>query len=296
MSDGIRITIGICAYNEGGNIEKCIRSIFEQEFDGFVLDKVIVVSSASTDDTEDIVRSLMDEYDKLMLVVQERREGKNSAINRLLEEKDTEIVVMVNADNILARNDTIQKMVEPFLDEGVGIVGGHPIVLNDKNNLPDFASNLIWTLHHHIAMTCPKVGELIAFRDVGTRLPVQNQSDEDLLRVGAENAGLRAHYAPDALTYIRGPETIHDLILQRYRVNIGQSYMISDRDYYNPSRDPKILFKVLSDTMKDLGYHPFKLVTSVMIEVSCRIAASIYVKKGKKDLSAWTPVSTTKKL
>ena len=121
MSEDIRITIGICAYNEGGNIEKCIRSVFEQEFDGFQLDRVIVVSSASTDDTDDIVRNLMNEYDKLNLVVQEKREGKNSAINRLLDEKSTEIVVMVNADNILARKDTIQKMVEPFLDEKVGI-------------------------------------------------------------------------------------------------------------------------------------------------------------------------------
>lgn len=296
MSEDISITIGICAYNEGGNIEKCIRSVFEQEFVGFHLDKVIVVSSASTDDTENIVRSLMEEYPLLSLVVQERREGKNSAINRLLEEKSTEIVVMVNADNILARKDTIQKMVEPFLDESIGIVGGHPIVLNDRNNLPDFASKLIWTLHHHIALTCPKIGELIAFRDVGIRLPIQSQSDEDLLRVGAENAGLLPKYAPDALTYIRGPETVSDLIKQRYRVNIGQSYMINDRDYYNPSRDPKILFKVISDTMKDLGFHPIKLVVSVMIEVGCRVAASIYVRKGKKDLNAWDPVSSTKKV
>ena len=75
MTD-IPFSIGVCAYNEGNNIEKAIRSIYEQEFDGFCLDKTIVVSSASTDDTDDIVRSLMSEYPTLELIVQEKRNGK----------------------------------------------------------------------------------------------------------------------------------------------------------------------------------------------------------------------------
>ena len=187
-------------------------------------------------------------------------------------------------------------MVEPFRDQKVGMVGGHPIVQNDRGSLPDYASNLIWTLHHFIALRSTKIGELIAFRDVGIRLPTQNQSDEDMIRVGIEGKGLIPVYAPDAITYIRGPETISDMIKQRFRVNVGQSYMIVSNDYYNPARDPKVLFDVFSDTMKALGYHPIKLVLSVFIECGCRFTAGIYVKRGKKDLSAWDPVSSTKKV
>ena len=167
----IPFSIGVCAYNEGNNIEKAIRSIYEQELDGFVLDKTIVVSSASTDDTDDIVRSLMNEYPNLELIVQEQRNGKNSAINCFLNAKKTEIVIIVNADNIMANKNTIQKMLEPFRDENVGIVGGHPIPLNSKKTIAGFASNMIWCVHHHIAMKTPKIGELIAYRDIGTRLP-----------------------------------------------------------------------------------------------------------------------------
>jgi len=288
--------VGICAYNEGRNIEKCIRSIFEQKLSGFIMDEVLVISSASTDSTNDIVTSLMSEFDNLRLVVQKSREGKNSAINLLLDEKRNGIVVLVNADNILASDHTIQKMVEPFLDEKVGMVGGHPIVMNDRGTLPDYASKLIWTLHHHIALNTTKIGELIAFRDVGTRLPTQTQSDEDMLRIGVESKGLLPVYAPEAVTYIRGPETVSDMIKQRFRVNVGQSYMIIDKDYYNPARDPKVLFTVFSDTMKDMGYHPIKLVLSVFIECGCRLTASIYAKKGREDLNAWDPVSSTKKV
>ena len=292
----IRFTVGICAYNEAGNIEKCIRSVYSQTFDGPVMDEVIVVSSASTDDTDNIVRDLCKEFDSLRLIVQEKREGKNSAINCILDNKRNDIVVIVNGDNILASEHTLQKMVEPFMENTIGIVGGHPVVMNDNNTLADFASNFIWALHHHIALKSPKIGELIAFRDVGTRLPTNTQSDEDLIRVGIENAGLKPQYAPEALTHIRGPTTVKDLVKQRFRVNVGQSYMIIERDYYNPARDPKVLFAVFLDTIKDLGYHPIKLIISVIIEMCCRISASIYAKKDKGDMNAWDPVQSTKKV
>ena len=295
MTD-IPFSIGICAYNEGNNIEKAIRSIYQQEFDGFVLDKTIVVSSASTDNTDEIVKLLMTEYPTLELIVQEKREGKNSAINCFLDSKKTEIVVIVNADNVLGDVHSLQKLLEPFRDPQIGMVGGHPIPLNSKKTIAGFASNMIWSVHHHIALREPKVGELIAYRDVGTRLPLQYQSDEDLIRIGIEENGYLLKYAPDAIVYNRGPETVADLKKQRLRVNIGQSYMIKERNFYNPARDPKKLIGVYWDVVKDLGFHPIKMTASVLIETQCRRKARKMVKKGIKDENVWDPVKTTKKV
>ena len=292
----IPFSIGICAYNEGKNIEKAIRSVYEQEFDGFRLEKTIVVSSGSTDDTDDIVRGLMNEYPNLELMVQEERNGKNSAINLFLDSKTTEIVVIVNADNVMGNKDTLQNLLDPFKDEKVGIVGGHPVPLNSKKTYAGFASNMIWCIHHHIALRTPKIGELIAYRDIGTRLPVQYQSDEDLIRINIEKAGYLPKYAPDAIVHNRGPETIADLKKQRLRVNIGQSYMIKNENYYNPARDPKALIGVYYDVVKDLGFHPIKMFVSVFIETQCRIKAKKIVRKGIKDENVWDPVETTKKV
>ena len=295
MSD-IPFSIGICAYNEGKNIEKAIRSVYEQECDGFHLVKTIVVSSGSTDDTDDIVRNLMLEYSNLELIIQEERTGKNSAINLFLDNKTTEIVVIVNADNVLGSKDALQNLLEPFKDEKVGIVGGHPVPLNSKKTIAGFASNMIWSIHHHIALRTPKIGELIAYRDIGTRLPTQHQSDEDLIRINIEKAGYLPKYAPGAIVYNRGPETVADLKKQRLRVNIGQSYMVKNENYYNPARDPKALIGVYFDVVKDLGFHPIKMFISVFIETECRIKAKRIVKKGFKDENVWDPVETTKKV
>ncbi len=296
MSDDLSFTIGICAYNEAGAIERSIRSIFEQELSGFTLDKVIVVSSASTDGTDDIVTSLSEEHPEVVLIRQEKREGKNSAVNCYLKAKNTDLIVMLNADNAFASKDSLQRLLEPFRDGKVGMVGGHPIPLNTMKTLAGFASNMVWSLHHNIAMRCPKIGELIAYRDVGIELPTQYQSDEDFIRVAVESAGYIPVYAPEATVYNRGPETVSDFIKQRLRVNIGQSIMVEKSHFYNPSRDPRMLMEAIFDTIRDLGFHPFKMIASVTLETYCRIKAKVYVKRGECDMNAWEPVVSTKKL
>ncbi len=273
MSEDLVFTIGICAYNEAGAIERSIRSIFDQELSGFTLDKVIVVSSASTDGTDEIVTSLSKEYPEVVLMRQEKREGKNSAVNCYLKAKDTELIVMLNADNAFASEHSLQKLLEPFRDEKVGLVGGHPIPLNSKKTLAGFASNMVWSLHHNIASRCPKIGELIAYRDVGIELPTQYQSDEDFIRVAVESAGYVSVYAPDAIVYNRGPETVSDFIKQRLRVNIGQSIMVEKSNFYNPSRDPRMLVEAIFDTIRDLGFHPIKMFASVMMSLLTIISA-----------------------
>lgn len=288
-------SIGICAYNEGSTIERCIRSIYSQTLNEFVLQETIVVSSASTDKTNEIVKSLMDEYTTLKLVQQEKREGKNVAINNFLDMKQTEIVVIVNADNILANENSLQKLLEPFHDLKVGIVGGHPIPQNSNKTYAGFASNLIWTMHHYVALECPKIGELIAYRDIGTRLPAQHQSDEDIIKLSIEKAGYLSKYVPEAIVFNRGPETLRDLKKQRIRVNIGQSYMLKEK-FYNPTRDSKILVNAFRNAVKSVGFHPIKTIVAVFIEIYCRLMSRIVVKCGFKDDNVWDPVESTKKV
>ena len=193
-ADPIGISIGICAYNEEGIIERSIRSIYDQRLDGIEVREVLVVSSGSTDRTDEIVRSLMTEFDNIVFLPQERREGKNSAINLYLDNMTSDIAVMLNADNLFAGEDSLQRLVEPFRDPDVGMVGGHPIPTNDPSDKVGFASRMLWAMHHNVAMISPKIGELVAFRDIGTRLRTDLQSDEDIIRMNLEKAGYRIVY------------------------------------------------------------------------------------------------------
>lgn len=126
MSD-IEVTVGICAYNEAQIIGKSIESIYAQKLSGISVKEVIVVSSGSDDGTDDIVMGLAGTHPNLRLIRQEKREGKNSAINCYLDSKTCDIVVMLNADNVFGSDESLQKLVEPFRDPQVGITGGRPV-------------------------------------------------------------------------------------------------------------------------------------------------------------------------
>ena len=255
-----------------------------------------MVSSGSTDGTDDIVRRLADEYGNITLIRQEKREGKNSAINCYLENKTCDVVVMLNADNIFGNENSLYSLVSPFFDEKVGMVGGHPVPTNDKKDKVGFATHVLWTMHHHLALVYPKIGELVAFRDIGTRLPTDQQSDEDIIRMNLEKAGYNCIYAPDAIVLNRGPETEEDFLKQRIRVNIGEVNMKRKFDYDIPSWNKKYLMKAVMGTVKDLGFHPFKLLYAVRLEMRARKTAEEHIDSGDADMNIWDQVTTTKKL
>ena len=290
------ITIGICAYNEAQNIERSIRSIYDQKTKDINVEEVIVVSSGSTDGTDDIVRRLAEEYGNITLIRQEKREGKNSAINCYLDNKTCDVVVMLNADNIFGNENSLYSLVSPFFNEKVGMVGGHPVPTNDKKDKVGFATHVLWTMHHHLALVYPKIGELVAFRDIGTRLPTDQQSDEDIIRMNLENAGYDCIYAPDAIVLNRGPETEEDFLKQRIRVNIGEVNMKRKFNYDIPSWNKKYLMKAVIGTVKDLGFHPFKLLYAVRLEMKARKTAEEHIDSGDADMNIWDQVATTKKL
>ncbi|MGN0098982.1 MAG: glycosyltransferase [Candidatus Methanomethylophilaceae archaeon] len=292
----LEITIGICAYNEAQNIERSIRSIYDQKTKDIAVREVIVVSSGSTDGTDDIVGKLADEYGNITLIRQEKREGKNSAINCYLENKTCDIVVMLNADNIFGNENSLYSLVSPFFNEKVGMVGGHPVPTNDKKDKVGFATHVLWTMHHRLALVYPKIGELVAFRDIGTRLPTDQQSDEDIIRMNLEKAGYDCIYAPDAIVLNRGPETEEDFLKQRIRVNIGEVNMKRKFDYDIPSWNKKYLMKAVMGTVKDLGFHPFKLLYAVRLEMKARRIAEEHIDSGDADMNIWDQVATTKKL
>ncbi len=292
----IPVTICICAYNEENNIERTIRSAFSQIGDNFDLTKVIAVSSGSTDNTNAIISKLTREFDKLLFLPQINREGKNSAINLALDNTETEVVVLLNADNIFQSEKSLDELIKPFQNSKVGIAGGHPVPTNDKNTFTGYTVHLVWMMHHYVSLIQPKIGELVAFRDIGTRLPTEMQSDEDIIRMKLEDNGYESVYADKAIILNRGPETVKDYIKQRTRVNIGENIIKKEFEYSLPTHNYGILTKAMFSATKALGFHPIKTVFAVALEMYSRLKAKIHVSKNKKDDNIWEQVESTKKV
>jgi len=289
------VSIGVCAYNEMRNITRCLGSIVPQKLHGYELAEVIVVSSGSTDGTDAVVRDYAESEPLVRLVPQPRREGKNSAVNLFMSQAVGDILVLVNAENVLAEG-ALQKLLEPFNDPQVGIVGGRPVPVNPRDTVPGFAVNMLWDMHHRLSLLHPKIGELIAFRNIRVQLPTDLQSDEDIIRMEVEKLGLRSAYSPEAIVQNKGPATVKDFIKQRTRVNIGEGYMHRKFSYDIPTQDLRLLFPALLDLLKDGASSPHLMAAAVLMEAFCRAYARLYVALDKGDKMMWSPVDSTKNL
>src|SRR5438477_2571364 len=106
----IHCTIGVTAHNEEQNIARLLTSLLTQDLIHVAIDGVVVVASGCTDRTVEIVQAIARKEPLVSLFVQEKREGKTSAINVFLQHASSEICVLESADT-LPRSDSIEKLV-----------------------------------------------------------------------------------------------------------------------------------------------------------------------------------------
>ncbi len=114
------VTVLIPAFNEADCIERTLESKLAQDYPAHLL-QIIVVSDASDDGTDDIVRRF--ESRGVTLVRREVRQGKAAGLNEAVRHATGEIIVFSDANAEFAR-DAISRMVENFADPTVGYVTG----------------------------------------------------------------------------------------------------------------------------------------------------------------------------
>ena len=113
-------TLVISAFNEEDVIAEKIRNSRELDYPDGLLE-VIVVSDASDDDTDEIVRSMED--DSLRLLRMEQRGGKTLGLNAAAAAASGEILVFSDA-NAMYRPDAVRQLAGGFADPRVGAVIG----------------------------------------------------------------------------------------------------------------------------------------------------------------------------
>ncbi|HEX8731750.1 MAG TPA: glycosyltransferase [Ktedonobacterales bacterium] len=227
-SSPMQCAVGIMAYNEASNIATAINSILNQGYGFCELKEIIVVASGCTDDTVAIVNNIAKDEPRVRVVVQEQREGKASAINIFLSEARPEarpearadFLIMASAD-VKLKEGTLAKLLAPFQDETVGMVGARPIPVNDEQRFLGHAVHLLWDLHDRVARESPKLGEVVAFRNVVPNIPIDTPVDEISIQAFITQMGYKLVYEPQAVVYNRGPSTVSDFIRQRRRIYSG---------------------------------------------------------------------------
>ena len=241
---GLACSVGIMAYNEEANIADAIGTILGQELRSSHVAELIVVASGCEDGTVAIVSDIADRDPRVRLIEQPQREGKASAINLFVAAATAPVLLMVGAD-VLVEDGTIDALVRHFADPGVGMVGGHPIPVNHESTFLGHAVHLQWRMHDRIARETPKLGEIVAFRNVVPSIPSDTAVDEISIQALVEQLGYRLVYEPQAIVYNRGPTTVRDFLLQRRRIYAGHLRVADQQGYPAPTMSSARLLRTL---------------------------------------------------
>src|SRR5712692_7850940 len=226
----IGCSIGIMAHNEEANIGRTIRAVLKQQGPSTRIEEIIVVASGCTDHTVPIVAEIALEEPRVRLCIQEKREGKASAINLFLKQASSSIVVLIGAD-IIPEDSALEYLCAPFKDPNVGMVGGRPIPVNDPSTFMGYAVHLLWRLHDHLARVQPKLGEVIAFRNVISGIPTTSAVDELSIQALISQLGHQLIYEPTCVVYNKGPLTVRDFLKQRRRIYAGHLKVLAQQNY-----------------------------------------------------------------
>lgn len=300
----MNVSVGICAYNEEKSIERVIRDVLSQRMpNNFTLQEVLIVSSGSTDKTEDIVRLLSGHDNRVKLLTEKGKSGKVSGLNIILREAIGDILILTDAD-VFPAPRSFMELVKPFKNEHVGAVGGRPIPLDSENTFWGFVGHLIWTKLQHRLLTAEMKqgiffqlsGYLCAVRRyLIERIPVNVIDDDKYLGEAIRRRGFKVLYVPQAVVYIYGPKSTRDFLNQRARVLTGhlqfkKSFNLDQISTSNPCQIASTLLGIINFSSPKKVLWTF---TAIVLESIATFLAKYNFVTGNIPYN-WQMVPTTK--
>ena len=117
------VAVVVPCYNYGHYLEQCVESIVGQPQ---VSTEVRIIDDASTDDSADVAYRLADRHPEVHVVRHEQNRGHDATFNEGLSQVDSDYVVLLSADDLLAPGCLARATGLMDHNPAVGLVYGHP--------------------------------------------------------------------------------------------------------------------------------------------------------------------------
>jgi poly-beta-1,6-N-acetyl-D-glucosamine synthase len=223
------VSIILPAYNEAAVIDDAIRSLLRLDYPRY---EIIVVDDGSRDDTADKASRYEGEFDSVRVrVYRKSNGGKASALNLGLQMAAYPFVLTMDGDSMLTEN-TLRDSMHHFLRDDVAAVAGNVKVGNRVNLLTrlqalEYVEGLNIPRRAQAAIRAVNIvpGPVGIFRrDVVLQLGGYDSdtfAEDTDLTLKILSRGWRVVYEERAIAITEAPETMLDLMKQRYRWTRG---------------------------------------------------------------------------
>jgi glycosyltransferase involved in cell wall biosynthesis len=141
------ITIIIPCFNEERTIRECIENIYKFKLDAHDYE-IILVDDASTDNSVNIIKELINEKKIFKFINKKHNEGKGAAINDALQFINGEITIIQDADLEYHPSEYF-KLIQPIINHRADVVYGSRYMTTDATRVLLFwhgVANRILTL------------------------------------------------------------------------------------------------------------------------------------------------------
>lgn len=296
------VSIGICAVTEVENTLRLTGQILAASDPGLSLKELVVATP-----NRYLARELEGVDKRLIVVLENEREGKAIAINRIIRRATGDILVLGSADIKLGR-DSIPRLVQSLANNsGWGAVDSRVELVNGDAKLMDRVCTLLWEVHNEILDQLDGddrlghvAGDLWAVRRELIREIPNTINDDAYLALMIQRKGSAIHRVGNSLVWIAGPRSPADYVAQRSRILLGHFQLIRDFkavpttfEFTLPVRLGRNL-KTLTETVRKLGpsYLTSLFVAPFLELVSFQVAlVSLLTRRRPR---AWRIVHTTK--
>jgi cellulose synthase/poly-beta-1,6-N-acetylglucosamine synthase-like glycosyltransferase len=195
------VTVIIAAHNEAAHIRATLERQLALDYPP-AKRQIIVVSDASTDGTDEIVRGF--ESRGVCLLRQEPRRGKTAALNLAATRATGSVLVFADANSLYAP-DAVRRLVRNFADPSVGYVTGRLVYGGDGTTAAGLGCRLYMAYEDRLRRAETAIGSVVgvnggidAVRSALYRPMRDDQLPDFVLPLRVAEAGYRVVYDPSA--------------------------------------------------------------------------------------------------
>lgn len=303
----LKVSIGICAYNEENNIDNLLKNLLDQALpSSFRLREIIVISSGSTDETNKIVSKMEAEDQRIELITEKERTGKAQALNIFLEKAKGDILVVVSADTKPLQG-SLARLLES-MKPNLGGACANTLPLNKNQTIMEFCNYFLWKVHNRVLFVESARGNLTHLggdmwavrKGIVDCIPKDVINDDAYLGMTLRKRGWQITFVPNSEVFIRGPATPLEFIHQRERIVIGHKQMEQMMGVGSSTigafvlRQPIFSLKMLAEEIKTnriLDYP--KIFIGVFLEMVAQTLGRINFRRRSTYLK-WKQIRSTK--
>jgi cellulose synthase/poly-beta-1,6-N-acetylglucosamine synthase-like glycosyltransferase len=239
------VTILIPTHNEEVTILSKLENLLNQSYPKDLM-KVLVVDSESTDRTRELVSAFQKDHPELnvRIIAEPTRRGKPAAVANALEQCETDLVIITDAD-IGLYNESVRIILENFSDPQIGAVTGRQTIPNleySRNTRIEYTYRSIFDIirigESNLDSTPVFAGEFMAFRRTAAKkLNPDSVADDTALALGIRANGKRTVVDPASFFVEPSPSSNRARLEQKKRRGMGiiQALMNNHNMLFRPS-------------------------------------------------------------